>query len=64
SPGGTLVLSVRWVISAGDAREAAVVRQSTIEQPVTGDTVDALVQAHDAAVAQLSREIADQIRSL
>jgi hypothetical protein len=64
SPGGTLVLSVRWTISAGDDAEAAVVKQSTIEQPVTGDTVDALVQAHDAAVAQLSRQIADQIRSL
>lgn len=64
SPGGTLVLSVRWTISASDAAEAAIVKQSTIEQPVTGDTVDALVQAHDAAVAQLSRQIADQIRSL
>jgi uncharacterized lipoprotein YmbA len=64
SPGGTLVLSVRWTISVSDAAEAAIVKQSTIEQPVTGDTVDALVQAHDAAVAQLSRQIADQIRSL
>lgn len=64
SPGGTLVLSVRWAISTGELGEAVIVRQSTIEQPVTGDSVDALVQAHDAAVAQLSRQIADQIRSL
>jgi uncharacterized lipoprotein YmbA len=64
TPGGTLVLKVRWAISAGDSGEALVVRQSMIQEPVAGDTVDALVQAHDAAVAQLSHQIADQIRSL
>ncbi len=64
APGGQLILRARWAVSAGDTGESVVVRQSSIVETVAGDTVDALVRSHDAAVAKLSREIADQIKAL
>lgn len=64
APGGQLTLRARWAVSAGETGESLVVRQSSMVEPVAGDTVDALVRAHDAAVAKLSREIADQIKAL
>jgi len=64
APGGTLVLAVRWTLTPGDGTDATAAGYSVIEQPVPGDTVDDLVQAHDAAVGEFSREIAARIRSL
>lgn len=64
APGGSLVLSVRWTVSGGDDETVLAVKQTRIETPVTGDSVADLVRAHDAAVADLSRRIADAIRAL
>ncbi len=64
TPGGTLMLNARWTVINGETDEAAAVGHSVIEQAVAGDTVDALVKAHDAAVGQLSREIAGRIKAL
>lgn len=64
APGGTLVLSARWTVTAIETMSAAAVRHSMIQQPVAGDTMEALVRAHDAALAQLSRQIAEQISAL
>jgi len=64
APGGTLVLSVRWTVTAGSSSEAAAVGYSVIEEAVAGDTVEDLVRAHDAAVGRLSKDIADRIRAL
>lgn len=64
APGGSLVLSVRWTVSRGDDGTVLAVKQSRIETPVTGDGVADLVRAHDAAVADLSRRMADAIRAM
>jgi uncharacterized lipoprotein YmbA len=64
APGGSLVLSVRWTVSGGDDETVLAVKQTRIETTVTGDSVADLVRAHDAAVADLSRRIADTIRAL
>jgi len=64
APGGVLVLSARWTVSRDGDADATAAGHSVIEEQVAGDSVDALVQAHDAAVGKLSREIADRIRSL
>ncbi len=64
APGSSLVLSVRWTLSTVDDGNVLSVRHARIEKPVTGDTVADLVRAHDDAVADLSRQIADSIRAL
>jgi uncharacterized lipoprotein YmbA len=64
APGGTVVLSARWAVTVGGDAEGTTVRQSIIEKPVIDDTVDALIRAHDIAVAELSRQIAEQIKTL
>lgn len=64
APGTSLVLSARWTVSTGDDGNVLAVRHSRIENPVAGDSVADLVRAHDAAVADLGRQIADTIRAL
>lgn len=64
APGASLVLSVRWTVSRGDDGNVLAVRHARIEKPVAGDSVADLVRAHDAAVADLSRQVADNIRGL
>ena len=64
SPGGTLVLSVRWTIKGEGAAEGSKTGHSVIDEPVAGDTVDDLVRAHDAAVRKFAMEIAERIRSM
>ena len=64
APGASLVLIVRWTVSSGDDGSVLAVRHSRIEKPVAGDGVADLVRAHDAAVADLSRQVADSIRGL
>ena len=51
-------------VSGGDDETVLAVKQTRIETTVTGDSVADLVRAHDAAVADLSRRIADTIRAL
>jgi len=64
APGGSLVLNARWTVSSEGGEKAAAVGHSVIEETVAGDTVDDLVQAHDAAVGKLSMEIATRIKAL
>lgn len=64
APGGSLVLGVRWTLATVDDGNALSVRHVRIEKPVPGDTVADLVRAHDDAVADLSRQIAEAIRAL
>ncbi|MBW2281512.1 MAG: membrane integrity-associated transporter subunit PqiC [Deltaproteobacteria bacterium] len=64
SPGGEVVLNVRWAIARPSSKEPDVIGASEIRQPVAGSEDDDLVDAHSQAVGALSREIAERIRSL
>lgn len=59
----SVVLDVLWAILKGDSREVLFTRKSTLKQPTGGQGYGALVSAKSQALANLSREIADAIRS-
>lgn len=60
-PGGTLVLRATWMITRPKGDQALVLRQATLEVPVRGVDAEALVAAHNEALAALSREIAEAL---
>jgi uncharacterized protein len=61
-PGGVLVFQATWMISAPKDIKALVVRKTTLELPVAQST-DALVAAHEQALAALGKDIADWLRA-
>ena len=62
--GDSVVLDALWAILKGDSREVLLTSKSTLKQPTGGQDYGALVSAKSQALANLSREIADAIRSL
>jgi uncharacterized lipoprotein YmbA len=61
SLGGDLRLEARWSLTSPDGK-VAVDRLSTLTEPVRGPDVEALVDAHDRALAALAAELAEALR--
>ncbi len=60
-----ILLKVQWIIEGGDtAEETLVVRESTIRKTAASEDPGDRVDAHNEALAELSREIAAAIQSL
>jgi uncharacterized lipoprotein YmbA len=62
--GGDVVLRVRWTIAAMPNGAALVVEESSIAQPVASSSWNDVVAAESAALAVLTRQIAERIASL
>ncbi len=64
SLGGEVVLDATWAIARNATRQSLVVRKSVITEPVQGADYAALVTASSQALAELSKEIADEMLRL
>jgi uncharacterized lipoprotein YmbA len=62
--GEAVTLQARWILTAEGRGEPLAVGTSTLSEPVRSRRSEDLVAAHSAALAALSREIAERIRSL
>lgn len=62
--GRGVLLRVRWTVASGADGRAVVVDQSVVEQASSGDSWDAYVEAHSAALGVVSRQIAERIAAL
>ena len=58
-PGGTFSFQATWMIIGVKGDAALVLRKTKLEEPVPGLDPEALVTAHNQALAALSREIAE-----
>ncbi len=63
-PGDRVILQSQWIIFSWDRKEVLVTKTSTLREPVNGKGYEALVAAQSRALAALSREIAEAVRSL
>ena len=61
-PGGTFSFQATWMITGSRGDMALVMRKTTLEEPVQGPDPEALVAAHNRALAALSREIAEGLK--
>jgi len=61
---GRVWLQVRWGILAGEGDRLLSIRSSSFSHTVNGEGYDAIAAAMSAEIADLSREIADTIRTL
>lgn len=62
--GDSVILDALWAILKGDSREVLLTSKSTLKQSTGEQGYSALVSAKSKVLADLSREIADAIRSL
>ena len=64
TPGQMAAIDALWTIQR-PSKEGTVSKtgRSTVQQPIAGQGYDALVSAHSRALAAISREIAEAIRS-
>lgn len=60
--GGDTVLTARWTIYGKDGKTVLTYKKSTFRAPVKGSSYEALVSAENQTLADLSREIAAEIR--
>jgi uncharacterized protein len=63
-PGGLLQFRGTWMITSPDGARVVLLRKSSIQEPVTGRDIEALVSAHSRILATLSREIAAGLKAL
>ena len=61
--GGDVLLNTRWSLLSLDDKKVLVKKKSTFRQSTSGGGYEALASAKSQALADLSREIADAIRS-
>jgi uncharacterized protein len=61
--GGDVVLIVKWGLFGEEGKKLLLARRSTFKEPTGAATYEALVAAESRAVAALSREIAEAIRT-
>ena len=64
SLGDHIVLNVTWTITDGEGRNPLAVHKTIIREPVMGTDFEALVAAKSRALADLSQEIAREIKKL
>jgi len=62
--GEQIVLRVTWSVLGQEEADELVVKKSLIEEPVSTNDYEALVEAQSNALATLSREIANEVRRL
>jgi uncharacterized lipoprotein YmbA len=60
--GQTVIIDALWTVRRASGGEPTTGR-SVVREPVSGDGYDALVAAHGRALATLSRDVAESIRS-
>jgi uncharacterized lipoprotein YmbA len=61
--GGDVVLNVRWGLFETEGKKVVLSKRSLFKEPTSAATYEALVAAQSRAVAALSREIAEAIKS-
>ncbi len=61
--GGEVVLIVKWGLFEADGKKLLLAKRSSFKEPTGAATYEALVAAQSRAVAALSREIAEAIRT-
>jgi uncharacterized lipoprotein YmbA len=61
--GGDVVLTTKWGLITSEGGKLLLAKRSSFKEPTGAATYEALVAAHSRAVAALSREIAEAIRS-
>jgi uncharacterized protein len=61
--GGDVVLIVKWGLFAEKGKKLLLAKRSSFKEPTGAATYEALVEAQSKAVAALSREIAEGIRT-
>lgn len=64
SAGGDVVLRVRWTIASVPGGAALIVAESGIAQTIASSSWDDVVAAESAALAALTRQIAERIAAL
>ena len=64
SLGENVVLDVTWVLTGREARSILIVRKSEMVEPINGKDYEAFVSAKSRILANLSRQIADEIKNL
>jgi uncharacterized lipoprotein YmbA len=62
--GGDVVLTVKWGLMTSEGVKLLVAKRSSFKEPTGAATYEALVAAHSRAMAALSREIAEAIRTV
>ena len=63
--GESVLLNVTWsIIGQGERAESPYIKRSIIVQPMSGSDYDAMVSACNNALADLSKEIAEQIKKI
>lgn len=63
TPGGSLYLKAQFSIIDKDGKTVAVIKETSISKPVDGTGYNVVVTAISDALAELSREVADSVRS-
>lgn len=61
--GGDVVLNVRWGLFESEGKKLLLIKRSLFKEPTGAATYEALVAAESRAVAALSREIAESIKT-
>jgi uncharacterized protein len=61
--GGEVVMIVKWGLFEADGKKLILAKRSSFKEPTGGPTYQALVAAKSRAVAALSREIAEAIKT-
>jgi len=61
--GGDVVLNVRWGLFETESKKVVLSKRSLFKEPTSAATYEALVAAQSRAVAALSREIAESIKT-
>jgi uncharacterized lipoprotein YmbA len=64
SPGGALTFQANWMITRPGCEPALALGRTVREEPVRGPGTEALVEAHERALAALSQDLAKRLRSL
>ena len=64
TPGDQVVLNVTWAITGTRSRQILLMRNSVFKQPLPGEDFEALVSSQSLLLADLSREIAREIKRL
>ena len=62
--GEYVVLDVTWVLTGREARAILAVRKSQLKEPIDGPNYEAFVSAKSRTLANLSRQIANEIKTL
>lgn len=64
APGGKSILDVQWEVTASGESIPCAIRSALLEEQVRETTYASLVEAESVLLGQLSRRIADDIRSV